>query len=163
MLVILDDHLALVNHLHSTARHNESTTLPPERLGGVGQIYGRNIPGGRSQGHYIDFEGNQDLPPSLLGIRWRAGEQDHFEQFVIEEALYPVVGGSAKTTHAWPKAYARVEAVPTDSVAAVRASDSLTALASKLVTRAESEQRLLVSWSRHERDVICSILVQTRA
>ena len=38
---------------------------------------------------YIDFEGNQNKPPSLLGVRWRAAEMDDFAQFVFRGSIVP--------------------------------------------------------------------------
>jgi hypothetical protein len=94
----------------------------------------------------------------LLGSRWRGSDRDEFEQFVIEESLYPAVTGSSKTSYQWPAEYSRVEGLPTESIAVARSFDTLAGLVARLVAKAEAEGRLLVSWSRHERDVISAAL-----
>ncbi len=110
---------------------------------------------------YIDFEGNQNKPPSLLGVRWRAAEMDHFAQFVLEEALFPAVDGSPKTVHKWPgDGYQRAEGVEARPGAAKRATVTLLEAVRSLVSRAEAEGRLLVSWSTYEREVISSVLLE---
>jgi hypothetical protein len=44
---------------------------------------------------YIDFEGTETDPPSLLGILFSDGATLHFEQHVIEEALWPAADAKA--------------------------------------------------------------------
>src|SRR5215510_1782453 len=88
---------------------------------------------------YIDFEGRQKDPPSLLGVRWDA---DQFEQWVIEPALYSAADGSPKTKLRWPAGYGRFETGLRNSLDAKRSIETLGGIVETLVRRAEAENRL---------------------
>ena len=106
---------------------------------------------------YIDFEGGQNLPPSFLGIRTHKGGVDSFEQVVTEEALAPTLNLDSKTWHEWPEIYLKIHEVRRTHVAATRRADTLEGIAESLTRRAEQEDRRIISWSSHERDVILAI------
>jgi hypothetical protein len=92
---------------------------------------------------YIDFEGRQDGPPSLLGILYatdateRSG--DVFEQHVLERLFWRAAEERYLSTrrNTWP-------------ILATTLGRSVATLSEQL----ESEDRLLVAWSKHELDVI---------
>jgi hypothetical protein len=103
---------------------------------------------------YIDFEGGQNLPPSFIGIRTHEDGVDFFEQVIVERVLYRTLDLQKPYHHSWPKGYAHVEASMPSRVRPVRRADTFSGMVASLVNRAESEDRLIVSWSSYDRDAI---------
>ena len=79
---------------------------------------------------YIDFEGNQDAVPTLLGVLWQRGWDTEFEQFVLEDTF---------------RKAARAKRCRVSTL-----NDVMT----HVVAVAESEDVEIVAWSHHELDVI---------
>ncbi len=76
---------------------------------------------------YIDFEGEKDREPVLLGVHRRGrGARPFVQQDVLDET-FATVAGSSLTLHA---------------------------VIAKVVIRAESRDRRIVAWSEHELDVV---------
>lgn len=88
------------------------------------------------RGVFIDFEGTAIDPPSLLGIY--VPETGHFDQPVIEQALWPA---------------ASIPSQPTVGRVAPRAC-TLTNALHDIKTQAISERRRCFAFSNHELDVI---------
>ncbi len=93
---------------------------------------------------YIDFEGNTDTKPTLLGILYKPEADKHaefpvdvVEQWVLEPAFYGSVDGSG---------------APTGSVELLRRALELIAFAKK-------QKRRIVSWSQHDFTLIMDALV----
>jgi hypothetical protein len=80
---------------------------------------------------YIDFEGRKDKTPVLFGELWRDGDGEEFVQSVLDEQL--------ETTRVARK---HLKVDPIDVV--VR----------RLLERATREDRSIVAWSNHEREII---------
>lgn len=76
---------------------------------------------------YIDFEGNKDSAPTLIGVLWPSGD---FEQLVFEEAF-----ASA-------------------ALAKGLSLSSLPIIIEEIVSHAERNDLEVVAWSRHELDVV---------
>jgi len=92
---------------------------------------------------YIDFEGNTDIKPTLLGILYAPDPDEHtpfpadvLEQWILEPAFHGSVEGSKSPTGA-------VDLLP---------------FALKLIDRAKREKRRIVSWSHHDLDLIMDAL-----
>lgn len=87
---------------------------------------------------YFDFEGCKDEAPSLLGWSFQRDDgTEHFRQRVVEPALW-----SAK--HAVPHTGGTVRCSKMTLAGAVN----------RLVTIAEEQDRLIVSWARHDLKMI---------
>jgi hypothetical protein len=88
---------------------------------------------------YIDFEGTQNEPPSLLGIFYRtSGGTERLRQFVFDPALI-------KAAEAKSESLGAGNCVPVASVeVALR----------RLLRFAEDENRMLVCWSNRESEAI---------
>lgn len=86
------------------------------------------------RGLFIDFEGNKDREPSLLGSYWIDGDRPRFEQYVMEPCFWPLAEmGLRPTMH-------------TQALMPCNFSEALQGLAH----RARSENRLLFAWSSRE-------------
>ena len=94
---------------------------------------------------YIDFEGEQDGPPVLLGVLGRhaaLGDDDDFRQYIFDETLQPA-GAARPTTHG-----------------ACHAVNPLEALC-RLRRAAESAAMPILAWSSHEQTTIERIVEST--
>lgn len=80
---------------------------------------------------YLDFEGEANGPPAVLGMLWvsRQGQEPMFRQVVVDPALRPLT---------------------TDTLG----SSSLAGQVRALIGRADRQHRVLVGWSGHELDVV---------
>ncbi len=77
---------------------------------------------------YLDFEGNADQPPVLVGVLRREGRGER--PFVQQEVLDPVFASLGLPVM------------------------SLLAVVQKVVVRAEARDRRIVSWSQHDLEVV---------
>jgi hypothetical protein len=93
---------------------------------------------------YIDFEGNEEHHPTLLGVLSGDDDDDtaNLEQVIVEELFWPCAG----------KKGAR-ECV----------RGQLDATVTRIVTRANNEDRRIVSWSTHDLRVIATALPSSPA
>jgi hypothetical protein len=82
---------------------------------------------------YVDYEGNIRQPPTLLG--WRI-DKVHFGAIV--EPLFATCANRYRARGNWLHDHA--------------------ALVQRLITRAEQEQRRIVSWSEHDWRQMCAVL-----
>lgn len=88
------------------------------------------------QALYLDFEGRKSQPPVLLGLARRPGrnlgpgELPHVWQLVLDPLFAPLASGTDLGRASLPAAIERI------------------------VTRAETEERLIVAWSEHELTVV---------
>ena len=90
---------------------------------------------------YIDFEGNQKLPPTLLGVLVAEdGCPASFRQFVFEETFQPAVLAREKDTY-------RDAA---QEIGCTRDNWTYCAAAAALADQCEQEDRWLVAWSSRE-------------
>jgi hypothetical protein len=86
------------------------------------------------RGLFIDFEGNKDREPSLLGSYWIDGGRPRFKQYVMEPRFWLLAEmGLRPTMHA-------------QALMPCNFSEALQGLA----YRAQSENRLLFAWSSRE-------------
>ncbi len=79
---------------------------------------------------YIDFEGQKDKPPVLLGSATRSGRESWPPQYITDSAFEPlaIAGGMELLT--------------------------LPAAIERILLRAEAKDRQIVAWSEHELDVV---------
>lgn len=58
---------------------------------------------------YMDFEGGQNQPPAVPGLRWTQGMADAAAQYALSQDLATAVENRAPLLHRWPKRYMRME------------------------------------------------------
>ena len=80
---------------------------------------------------YIDFEGRKEKPPVLLGELWKDGDREEFFQSILDEQL-----ATARVARRHLKV------------------DALEVVVRRLLDRARRENRLIVAWSNHEKEMI---------
>lgn len=85
---------------------------------------------------FIDFEGNEKLPPTFLGVLVRANDQDTFRQFIFEEA-FSILAPSAQ--------HSQLRVATLDNV--LREIDAQ-----------HGRDVPIYAWSNHEQEVISSLL-----
>jgi len=106
-----------------------------------------------SRALYIDFEGLAKQSPALLGVRWSDDECGHFHQYVLGPDLAATAERAPTREARWPLDYPHAAGTP---VAPKYFASSLECAIAALTMRSEAEDRMLVSWSRHE-----LVIVQT--
>jgi hypothetical protein len=80
---------------------------------------------------YIDFEGRKEKPPVLLGELWKNGDGEEFAQSISDEQLQTARVARRHVT-----------------------VDALDVVVRRLLERARRENRLIVAWSNHEKEMI---------
>jgi hypothetical protein len=96
---------------------------------------------------FLDFEGNTDRLPTFAGVLY----DDHFEQVIFEDTFNPVLESYEPRQHSAPRDYS--PRLPHPSRTAMGKS-TLEAFTRQLVRQCQQQQRRIVAWSQHEKEVL---------